>query len=291
MGIWSCLGTGLDQVRDSLFAGKSGIGIDPARKEYGYRSLLTGIVEQPVLKGLLDRRLRAGMSEEAEYAFMASREAFANAGVDDDYLLANEVGVIFGNDSSAKPVIETNRIMEEYKDSAMLGSGLIFQSMNSTVNMNMSTVFHLRGVNFTLSAACASGSHAIGIGYMMIQQGLQDMVLCGGAQETNYLSMASFDALSAFSVRMDEPTKASRPFDRDRDGLVPSGGSAALVLEDYDHAVKRGAKILAEVAGYGFSSNGTVTLTISMRMPHPHRRVICLRPWHLHVSLRDARHG
>ena len=257
MGIWSCLGTGLDQVRDSLFAGKSGIGIDSARKEYGYRSLLTGIVEQPVLKGLLDRRLRAGMSEEAEYAFMASREAFANAGVDDDYLLANEVGVIFGNDSSAKPVIETNRIMEEYKDSAMLGSGLIFQSMNSTVNMNMSTVFHLRGVNFTLSAACASGSHAIGIGYMMIQQGLQDMVLCGGAQETNYLSMASFDALSAFSVRMDEPTKASRPFDRDRDGLVPSGGAAALVLEDYDHAVKRGATILAEVAGYGFSSNGS----------------------------------
>ena len=257
MGIWSCLGTGLDQVRDSLFAGKSGIGIDPARKEYGYRSILTGIVEQPVLKGLLDRRLRAGMSEEAEYAFMASREAFANAGIDDDYLLANEVGVIFGNDSSAKPVIETNRIMEEYKDTAMLGSGLIFQSMNSTVNMNMSTVFHLRGVNFTLSAACASGSHAIGIGYMMIQQGLQDMVLCGGAQETNYLSMASFDALSAFSVRMDEPTKASRPFDRDRDGLVPSGGAAALVLEDYDHAVKRGATILAEVAGYGFSSNGT----------------------------------
>ncbi len=257
MGIWSCLGQNLDQVRASLFEGKSGIGIDPARKEYGYRSLLTGIVPAPVLKGVLDRRLRAGMSEEAEYAFMASREAFANAGVDDDYLLSNEVGVIFGNDSSAKPVIETNRIMEEYKDSAMLGSGLIFQSMNSTVNMNMSTVFHLRGVNFTLSAACASGSHAIGIGYMMIQQGLQDMVLCGGAQETNYLSMASFDALSAFSVRMDEPQKASRPFDRDRDGLVPSGGAAALVLEDYDHAVKRGAKILAEVAGYGFSSNGT----------------------------------
>lgn len=257
MGIWSCLGQNLDQVRASLFEGRSGIGIDPARKEYGYRSLLTGIVPAPVLKGVLDRRLRAGMSEEAEYAFMASREAFANAGIDDDYLLANEVGVIFGNDSSAKPVIETNRIMEEYKDSAMLGSGLIFQSMNSTVNMNMSTVFHLRGVNFTLSAACASGSHAIGIGYMMIQQGLQDMVLCGGAQETNYLSMASFDALSAFSVRMDEPQKASRPFDRDRDGLVPSGGAAALVLEDYDHAVKRGAKILAEVAGYGFSSNGT----------------------------------
>ena len=256
-GIWSCLGQNLDEVRQSLFEGRSGIGTDPERKEYGYRSILTGIVPQPVLKGLLDRRLRAGMSQEAEYAFMASDQAFRNAGVDDDYLLQNEVGVIFGNDSSAKPVIETDRRMREYKDSAMVGSGLIFQSMNSTVNMNMSTIFHLRGVNFTLSAACASGSHAIGIGYMMIQQGLQDMVLCGGAQETNYLSMASFDALSAFSVRMDEPAKASRPFDRDRDGLVPSGGAAALVLEDYDHAVKRGAHIIAEVCGYGFSSNGS----------------------------------
>jgi 3-oxoacyl-[acyl-carrier-protein] synthase-1 len=257
LGIWGCLGQNLDQVRDSLFAGKSGIGIEPARKEYGYRSALTGIVPKPVLKGVLDRRTRAGMSEEAEYAYMASAEAFRGAGVDDDYLLSNEVGVIFGNDSSAQPVIETARIMSEYRDSAMCGSGLIFQSMNSTVNMNMSTIFHLRGINFTVSAACASGSHAIGLGFMMIQQGLQEMVLCGGAQETNHMSMASFDALSAFSIRHDEPQRASRPFDRDRDGLVPSGGAAAVVLEDYDHAVKRGARILAEVLGYGFSSNGT----------------------------------
>lgn len=128
--------------------------------------------------------------------------------------------------------------------------------MNSTVTMNLSTIFHIQGINFTISAACASGSHSIGLGYMMIKQGMQDMILCGGAQETNYYSMATFDALSAFSIRMDEPTKASRPFDRDRDGLIPSGGAAALVLEDYDHAVKRGAHIIAEVCGYGFSSNG-----------------------------------
>ena len=146
--------------------------------------------------------------------------------------------------------------MDEKHDSAMLGYGLIFQSMNSTVNMNLSTIFHLRGVNFTVSSACASGSHSIGLAYMMIKQGLQDMVLCGGAQETNYYSMASFDALGAFSIRMDEPTKASRPFDRDRDGLIPSGGAASLVLEDYEHAKARGANIIAEVVGYGFSSNG-----------------------------------
>jgi len=257
MGIWSCLGTDIETVKESLYYGKSGIGIQQERLEYGYRSGLTGIVESPVItKQMLDRHTRAGMSEEARYAYMASRQAFEQAGIDNQYLLDNEVGCIFGNDSSAKPVIESSKIMDEKHDSAMLGYGLIFQSMNSTVNMNLSTIFHLRGVNFTISAACASGSHSIGLGYMLIKQGLQEMVLCGGAQETNYYSMASFDALGAFSVKMDEPTKASRPFDRDRDGLVPSGGAAALVLEDYDHAVRRGATILAEVIGYGFSSNG-----------------------------------
>ncbi len=256
MGIWSCLGTDTESVKDALYMGKSGIGLQPERLEYGYRSGLTGILEQPKLKKLLDRRTRVGLAEEGEYAFMASQQAFQQAGVDEDYLLKNEVGVIFGNDSSAKPVIEASKIMDEKHDSAMLGSGIIFQSMNSTVNMNLSTIFHLRGINFTVSAACASGSHSIGLGMMLIRQGLQDMVLCGGAQETNYYSMASFDALSAFSIRMDEPTKASRPFDRDRDGLIPSGGAAALVLEDYDHAIARGANILCELTGYGFSSNG-----------------------------------
>ena len=256
-GIWSCLGTDLETVKDALYNGKSGIGLLPERLEYGYRSGLSGIVETPVItKQMLDRHTRAGMPEEAQYAYMASRQAFAQAQITDEYLRENEVGCIFGNDSTAKPVIESAKIMDEKHDSAMLGYGMIFQSMNSTVNMNLSTIFHLRGVNFTISAACASGSHSIGLGYMLIRQGLQEMVLCGGAQETNYYSMASFDALGAFSVRMDEPTKASRPFDKDRDGLIPSGGAAALVLEDYDHAVARGATILTEVVGYGFSSNG-----------------------------------
>lgn len=256
MGIWSCLGKNLDEVRDSLYNGKSGIGLDEKRTEYGYRSALTGIVERPELKKLIDRHTRAGLPEEAEYAYMASRQAFEAAGIDTAYLEENEVGIIFGNDSSAKPVIEAAEIMNEKHDSQLLGYGFIFQSMNSTVTMNLSTIFRLKGINFTVSAACASGSHSIGLGYMLIKQGLQEMVLCGGAQETNYYSMATFDALSAFSVRMDEPTKASRPFDRDRDGLIPSGGAAALVLEDYDHAVARGANIIAEVIGYGFSSNG-----------------------------------
>ena len=256
MGIWSCLGTTLEEVKNSLYSGKSGIGLEPERLAYGYRSGLTGIVAKPKLKGVLDRRMRVGLPEEGEYAFMATKEAFEMAGIDADYADRKEIGVIYGNDSTAKPVIEASKIMEEKHDSALLGSGYIFQSMNSTVTMNLSTIFRLRGVNFTVSAACASGSHAVGLGYMLIKQGLQEMVVCGGAQETNFYSMATFDALSAFSVRMDDPTKASRPFDRDRDGLIPSGGAATLILEDYDHAIARGATILGEVCGYGFSSNG-----------------------------------
>ena len=256
IGIWSCIGTNTEAVLASLRAGRSGIGIDEARKEMGFQSPLTGIVERPQLKGLLDRRMRVGLPEEGEYAYMASREAFAMAGIAEDYLTANECGCIFGNDSTAGATVAAAKLMDEKRDTTLLGSGWIFQAMNSTVTMNLSTIFRLRGVNFTVSAACASGSHAIGLGYMMIKQGLQDLILCGGAQEVNAYSMGTFDALSAFSSRTDEPTKASRPFDRDRDGLIPSGGAAALVLEEYEHAVARGANILCEVTGYGFSGNG-----------------------------------
>ena len=256
MGIWSCLGTSLDEVTQSLRTGKSGIDIDPVRKDYGYRSPLTGVVQSPVLKGILDRRLRAGLAEEGEYAYMATVEALKNAGIDTDYLEHNEMGIFYGNDSSAKAVIETHNIIKEKRDTMLVGSAAVFQAMNSTVTMNLATIFRLRGINMTISAACASGSHSIGLGYMFISQGLQDMVLCGGAQETNFYSMGSFDALSAFSVRVDEPQKASRPFDVSRDGLIPSGGAASLILEEYEHAKKRGATILAEITAYGFSSNG-----------------------------------
>lgn len=256
MGIYSCIGKNLQEVKESLYAGKSGIGIEEIRKEIGFRSPLTGIVELPKLKGKLDRRLRTGLAEEGEFAYLATLEALENAKVDMDYLEKNEVGILYGNDSSAKAVIEANNTIEEKKDTTLLGSGAIFQAMNSTVTMNLAVIFKLKGINFTVSAACASGSHAIGLGYNFIRQGMQEMVICGGAQEINFYSMGSFDALSAFSVRTDDPTKASRPFDRDRDGLVPSGGAASLILEDYDHAVARGANIIAEVVGYGFSSNG-----------------------------------
>ncbi len=256
MGIYSTLGKNLDEVKNALYEGKSGIGIDPERIELGFMSPLTGIIERPKLKGILSRRQRVGLPEQGEYAYVATMEALKNAQVDQDYLDANEVGILYGNDSSAVPVIEAADKIREKKDTMLVGSGSIFQSMNSTVSMNLSVILKLKGVNFTLSGACASGSHAIGVGYIMIKQGLQDMIICGGAQEINALSMGSFDGIGAFSTKIKDPTKASKPFDKNRDGLVPSGGGASLILESYESAVKRGAPILAEVKGYGFSSNG-----------------------------------
>ena len=256
LGIWSSIGTSLGEVTESLREGRSGIGLDPERRELGYISALTGIVKRPELKGALDRRKRLCLPQQGEYAYMATAEAMRNAGMDEAFLAANEVGIIYGNDSSAAPVIEGIDIIRAKRNTAMVGSGNIFQSMNSTVTMNLSVIFNLRGVNLTLSAACASGSHAIGMGYLMIRQGLQERIVCGGAQEVNLYSVGSFDGLSAFSTQEAEPEKASKPFDKRRDGLIPSGGAASLVLESYESAVKRGAPILAEVIGYGFSSNG-----------------------------------
>lgn len=256
MGIYSVLGKNIEEVTKSLYEGRSGIIVDPIRKEIGFRSALTGALERPDLKGVLNRRMRIGMPEQADYAYIATIEALKNAKIEQDYLDKNIVGILYGNDSSAVPVIKGWETMKEKKDTSLIGSGAIFQQMNSTVSMNLSVIFKLKGINFTISGACASGSHAIGIGYLLIQQGLQDMVICGGAQEINLESTGSFDGLSAFSVREDEPAKASRPFDKDRDGLVPSGGAATVIIESYENAIKRGAPILAEVIGYGFSSNG-----------------------------------
>ncbi|MBT3208333.1 MAG: beta-ketoacyl-[acyl-carrier-protein] synthase family protein [Bacteroidetes bacterium] len=255
-GIYSTIGKNLQEVKTSLYNGKSGIGIDPRRKEFGFRSSLTGIIDEPNLKGILPRRMRIGLSEQGKYAYVATMEALKNANIDMDFLEKNEVGILYGNDSSSIPVIDAIDIVRQKKDTTLIGSGSIFQSMNSTITMNLSVILKLRGINFTISGACASSSHAIGIAYLLIKQGLQDIIICGGGQEVNAESMGSFDGLSAFSIREDAPTKASRPFDRDRDGLVPSGGAATVVVESLESALRRGANIIGEIKGYGFSSNG-----------------------------------
>ena len=256
LGIYSCIGQTIDTVLDALRNGRSGIGVIPERKAYGYHSVLSGIVPKPDLRNLLDRRQRVSMSQQAEFAYVATKDALLQAGINNDYIQQHSVGVIFGNDSSADAIIKSARVIDQKHDTELIGSGSLFQSINSTVTMNLSTALHLTGINFTISAACASGNHSIGVASMFIKSGMQDVIVCGGAQEINLNSSISFDALGVFSKYNGNPTQASRPFDKNRDGLIPSGGAAAIILEDLDHARQRGANILAEVIGYGFSSNG-----------------------------------
>ncbi len=256
MGIYSCLGLSLEEVTESLYQGKSGIVKDENRKEFGFQSTLTGMVPRPDLKKELTRRQRISIGEETEYAYVATVEALKNAKIDQDFLDTNEVGILYGNDSVSGSIIEAVDIIRDKKDTSLIGSGAIFKSMNSTINMNLSTIFKLRGINLTISAACASGSHSIGLGYFLIKNGLQDIVICGGAQEINKYAMSTFDGLGVFASDDVDPATASKPFDASRNGLVPSGGGATLILESYESAIKRGAPIIAEVVGYGFSSNG-----------------------------------
>src|SRR5690606_2053230 len=267
MGIYSCLGKNLEEVKESLYTGTSGIILEEKRKEFGFRSGLTGMVEEPDLKDLLSRRQRLSLGEEGAYAYVATLEALKNAGIDQHYLDQHEVGVLYGNDSTAKSVIESVDKLREKRDTTLVGSGAIFKAMNSSVTMNLSTIFKLTGINFTVSAACASGSHAIGIAYQLIKSGLQDCIICGGTQEINELAMGSFDGLGVFSVNDAEPRAASRPFDKSRDGLVPSGGAATIIVESYESAKKRNAVILGEIIGYGFSSNGDHISTPNVEGP------------------------
>ncbi len=267
MGIYSCIGKNLDEVKASLYQGRSGIVFDPERKEMGYRSSFTGIVEQPDLKNLLTRRQRISMGQESDYAYVSTLEALENAKLTQEHINKSEVGIIFGNDSTAKAIIESMDTVREKKDTTLVGSGAIFKAMNSTVTMNLATIFKLTGINFTISAACASGSHAIGMAYHLVKSGLQDMIICGGAQEINPYAMASFDGLGVFATNAENPKKASRPFDKDRNGLIPSGGAATLVIESYESALKRGVPILGEIIGYGFSSNGEHISTPNVEGP------------------------
>lgn len=255
MGIWSCIGQDMQTVTESLRQGHSGIVFDSKRIGYGLHSGLVGNVPCPDLKPLLPRKFRATMSEDSEYAYMAAKQAFEQAGISNEYLRQNEVGIIFGNDGNAH-MLDYVPVMEEEHDSQMISPSALFQGETSSVTMNLSTIFHLKGINFCIGAACASGSHAIGLASLLIRQGIQDTILVGGSCQIDMRGSAATDALEAISHNNKNPKAASRPFDKDCDGMVPSGGAAALILEDYDHAVARGVTILAEVCGYGFSSNG-----------------------------------
>lgn len=255
IGIVSCLGNDLESVGGALRAGRSGIVVDPERIELGFRSPLTGQIHD-FDPSILSRKQRKSMPEFAVWAYASACDALELAGLTAENIQNEQTGLIYGCDSSCIAAVEQVDALLQRGETKGIGSGQIFRSMTSTVTMNLNTLFKTRGACWTLSSACSSSGNAVGQAADLIRLGRQERVICGGAQEINWQSMCSFDGLGAFSVRVDDPAAACRPFDADRDGLVPSGGAATIILERFDLAEQRGATILGELLGYGFSSDG-----------------------------------
>ena len=257
IGIVSCIGNNIQEVAESLRLGKSGIAIDAERINIGFRSPLTGVIRDFEATDFLSRKQRKTMADFAIYAYASVREALDMSGLSDEEVQSPDTGLIFGCDSSCIAAVEQVELLRKHEETKYIGSGHVFRSMTSNITMNLNTILKTKGACWTISSACSSGGHAVGQAADLIALGRQDRVICGGAQEINWESMCSFDALGAFSMRIEEPEAACRPFDAQRDGLVPSGGAATLVLERYNMAKQRGAKILGEIKAYGFSSDGT----------------------------------
>ncbi|MCL7487550.1 MAG: beta-ketoacyl-[acyl-carrier-protein] synthase family protein [Desulfobulbaceae bacterium] len=257
LGIISCLGNDCARAAASLFEGRSGVELLEERKKLGFNSGLSGVIRDFDLDLYLTRKQRKTLPEFGIWAWAAIEQALGQAGIGIESLSGDEqTGLIFGNDSSAATPVEQVDILRSSGETRSIGSGHIFRSLTSTITLNISTLLGIRGMSWTVASACASGAMAIGQGAELIAGGRQKRMICGGAQEITWESMCSFDTLNAFSRRENAPAEASRPFDTERDGLVPSGGAACLVLESLNEAKGRGATVLGEVAGYGISTDG-----------------------------------
>ncbi|MEN6337886.1 MAG: beta-ketoacyl-[acyl-carrier-protein] synthase family protein [Phycisphaerales bacterium] len=256
VGIVSCLGADKETVAAGLYRGQSAVEVDPERVALGFRSPLTTRIRDFDATRHLNRKARKTMTDFAVQAHAAATEAIAGSGLALEDLQNDRTGLVFGCDSSCRAAIDQADLVRQHRTTSVIGSGHVFCSMTSNITMNLNALFKTQGACWTLSAACSSGGHALGQAADLIRLGRQDCVICGGAQELNWQSMCSFDALDAFSTRVAAPAGACRPFDADRDGLVPGGGAAAVILERYDRAQERGAPILGEILGYGFSSDG-----------------------------------
>lgn len=264
IGIWSCIGQDIKTVTESLRNGRSGVIFVPERIERGLHGALVGNVPRPDLKPLLPRKFRTTMSEDAEYAYMAARQALLQSAIDEAFTMQNEVGIVWGNDGNTEG-IKTADVLNSEHDALMIEGQSAFRNATSSAAMNLGTIFHLSGIRMGIAAACASSSHAIGLASLFIRNGMQKMILVGGSCEIADYGAMTVDSVGAVSLRNNDPTHASRPFDKGHDGMIQSGGAAALVLEEYEHAVARGATILAEVLGYGFSNNGEGEISMANR--------------------------
>ncbi len=256
MGIVSCLGNDKDTVLDALKEGRSGIKFQEEYKEMGFRSHLAGSIDID-LKELIDRKTLRFMGEAAAYAYVSMDQAVKDAGLSEEQVSSERAGIIMGSGgASSKNLVEAADILRE-KGLKRVGPYRVTQTMSSTTSACLATPFKIKGVNYTISSACATSAHCIGNAMELIQLGKQDVVFAGGGEEEHWSLTALFDAMGALSTKYnDAPEKASRAYDADRDGFVIAGGGGCLVIEELEHAKARGAKIYAELVGYGATSDG-----------------------------------
>ena len=283
MGIASCLGNDLDTVSASLRDSRAGIRFLPDHAEQGLRSQVGGAVELD-LDAAIDRKLKRFMSDAAAYSYVSMRDAIADAGLDEAQVSHPRTGLVAGSGGgSSHWQVETADILRA-RGVRKVGPYMVPRTMCSTVSANLATAFKIKGVSYSISAACATSAHCIGAAADLIRHGAQDIVFAGGGEDLHWSMSVMFDAMGALSTSFnDRPQQASRPYDADRDGFVIAGGGGMLVLEDWDHAIARGARIHAELIGYGVTSDGADMVAPSgegavrcMRMAmqgHEHRKV------------------
>ncbi|WP_374248109.1 beta-ketoacyl-ACP synthase I [Thermomonas sp.] len=272
MGIASCLGNDLDSVSRALREGRSGIRTLPDSVERGLRSQIGGAVDLD-LDAVIDRKLKRFMSDAAAYSYVSMRDAIADAGLSEAQISDSRTGLIAGSGGgSSRWQVETADILRD-RGVRKVGPYMVPRTMCSTVSANLATAFKIKGLSYSISAACATSAHCIGAGADLIRHGAQDIVFAGGGEDLDWTMTVMFDAMGALSSgRNDAPEKASRPYDAGRDGFVIGSGGGMLVLEDWDHAVARGAHIHAELVGYGVTSDGA-----DMVAPSGEGAVRCMR--------------
>ena len=256
VGIKSCIGNTYQEVLDSLKNGKSGISANETYKEMGFRSQVSGNVDLNFVE-LIDRKLFRFMGEASAYAYLAAQDAIEMAGISDVHLNSEKTGIVAGSGGSSTRVMVSTADITREKGPKRIGPYAVTKSMGSSISAILGTAYKLKGINYSISSACATSAHCIGHGADLIKSGQQDIVIAGGGEDLHWSSSNLFDAMGALSSNFnDNPSSASRAYDKNRDGFVISGGSGMVILEEEEHAKKRNANILAKLTGYYATSDG-----------------------------------
>ena len=256
VGIKSCIGNTYNEVLNSLKDGKSGITANETYKEMGFRSQVSGSVDINFAE-LIDRKLYRFMGEASAYAYLAAKDAIEMSGITESHLDSIKTGIVAGSGGSSTRVMVSTSDITRDKGPKRIGPYAVTKTMGSSISAILATAFKLKGINYSISSACATSAHCIGHSADLIKSGQQDIVIAGGGEDLHWSSSNLFDAMGALSSNFnDDPALASRAYDKDRDGFVISGGSGMLILEEEEHAKKRGANILAKISGYYATSDG-----------------------------------